>query len=559
MEYERIHKVQTGVISPSKLRLKLLGPHNHIKTEGGGNSSRTSPSKLKDLEYVKHSLLAAENSDFNEEGGLNDFTSSALHVTVPNLDAPVGKLSVEEVSNSSQGNHICSEPKDLAYKEITETGRVKIQNIPKGGAHQVRNGCDLSVIYPVKSLEEDSADYDSGHDNASSSSFEFHKGERTPHNPVFGHFSRPVPSKWNDAEKWIVNRQIMHSNLSKKTVLQSQGNRQAMVNWSRVAPEATISDQRVPIALVSDTKRLDSYHPTAQIGSEKFSFVGSYPISGPVKGINGSMDQPIISDDVRDLPRDQKEANQSSDTTTIPTVRSVSMRDMGTEMTPMTSQEPSRTGTPVGATTPIRSPNSSLPSTPRRAPAPSPVEGTTDDELGHPEGDIKRELSEKEMQLKTRREIVSLGVQLGKMNIAAWASKYEKENVNTSIKTVDAELLENIEFETRATAWEEAEKSKHAARYKREEIKIQAWESHQKAKLEAEMRRIEAQVEQMKTHAQAKMMNKLAIARQRSEEKRAAAESRRNQQAAKTSQQGEYIRQTGRIPSSNFLCCSCFP
>ena len=59
-----------------------------------------------------------------------------------------------------------------------------------------------------------------------------------------------------------------------------------------------------------------------------------------------------------------------SATTCIPppsTVRSVSMRDMGTEMTPIASQEPSRTGTPVRAT----SPNCSRPTTPRRTLGPN--------------------------------------------------------------------------------------------------------------------------------------------------------------------------------------------
>lgn len=66
---------------------------------------------------------------------------------------------------------------------------------------------------------------------------------------------------------------------------------------------------------------------------------------------------------------------------------------------------------------------------------------------------------------------------------------------------------------------------------------------------------IQAQVEQMRAQAQAKMVKKIAMARQRSEEKRAAAEARRNQQAEKTTEHVEYIRQTGRLPSSSFSCC----
>ncbi|KAJ4975014.1 hypothetical protein NE237_008188 [Protea cynaroides] len=244
-------------------------------------------------------------------------------------------------------------------------------------------------------------------------------------------------------------------------------------------------------------------------------------------------------------------------TTFIPppsTARSVSMRDMGTEMTPIASQEPSRTGTPVRATTPTRSPSSSRPSTPgRAAPASSPVE-PTDCHLDP----NKEEVSEKELQMKTRREIMALGTQLGKPNIAAWASRKEEDkDASTSLKTVPMDQQAKMVIETRAASWEEAEKAKYTARYNREEIKIQAWENHQKAKTEAEMRKIEVEVERMRGRAQDKLMNKLAAARHKAEEKRAAAEAKRNLQAAKTEEQAEYIRRTGRIPSSFTSCNWC--
>lgn len=141
------------------------------------------------------------------------------------------------------------------------------------------------------------------------------------------------------------------------------------------------------------------------------------------------------------------------------------MRDMGTEMTPIPSQEPSRTATPVGSTTPLRSPTSSIPSTPRGgAPASTPTGHITDDESQDPTKKGKMGLSEEELKLKTRREIVALGVQLGKMNIAAWASKDEKEK-NGHGDEMDAAMREQIEIEKRAAAWEEAEKSKHTARF----------------------------------------------------------------------------------------------
>lgn len=62
----------------------------------------------------------------------------------------------------------------------------------------------------------------------------------------------------------------------------------------------------------------------------------------------------------------------------------------------------------------------------------------------------------------------------------------------------------------------------------------------------------------MRALAHERLMNKLAGARHKAEEKRAAAEAKRNKQAARTAQQVEYIRKTGRIPFS-FACWSwCF-
>jgi len=60
--------MQAGIISPSKLRMKLLGPHHHRKKDGSNsNSSRTSPSRLEDAEFV-NSLLAPKNDNLDDEG-----------------------------------------------------------------------------------------------------------------------------------------------------------------------------------------------------------------------------------------------------------------------------------------------------------------------------------------------------------------------------------------------------------------------------------------------------------------------------------------------------------
>ncbi|KAK3008238.1 hypothetical protein RJ639_015214 [Escallonia herrerae] len=522
MEYERIHKAQTGMISPSKLRMKLMGPHNQKKKEGSNNnSSRTSPSKLEDSEFVKNSLL--DTGDFDEE--------------VSSVEDPPVLLSSNAVLNAGHADQNSCQPKELMARDHVNGGRVKMQQYSKADSG------NSSSVHPMRTFEDDNLDYDS---NASSSSFEFHKGERSLHNPVARSLLRHKSSKWNDAEKWIINRQNVQSNFSKKNNVPSQASRIPVMNGVRVVPDAASYDNK------SLVKRVDFCHPALQMGLEKFSFThpGPHPNSTNCESV--SIDASLQVKDLEAVNDSDLSCTRSSseEPTGVPAIRSVSMRDMGTEMTPIPSQEPSRTATPVGATTPLRSPTSSIPSTPRRG-APT---STPTDESENPTGSGKGELSEQELKLKTRKEILVLGVQLGKMNIAAWASKDEKEK-NTSADKLDMEELQRIEFEKRAAAWEEAEKCKHNARFKREEIQIQSWESQQKAKLDAEMTRIEAQVEQMRAHAQAKMVKKIAMARQRSEEKRAAAEARKKRQAEVTTAQAEYIRQTGRMPSSSFICC----
>ncbi|VAH94329.1 unnamed protein product [Triticum turgidum subsp. durum] len=107
-------------------------------------------------------------------------------------------------------------------------------------------------------------------------------------------------------------------------------------------------------------------------------------------------------------------------------------------------------------------------------------------------------------------------------------------------------------LESRAAAWDEAERAKFMARYKREEVKIQAWENHERRKAELEMKKIEMKAEQMKARAQEKLASKLATARRVAEEKRAVAEATLNEGAARTSEKADYIRRTGHLPSSFF-------
>jgi hypothetical protein len=183
MEYERIHKVQAGALSPTKLRMKLLGTHNRVRVISN-SSSRTSPSKNTEPSQAQNRLLVCDV--------------------------------LEEVSGSSDGSK-CSSAinKTEALEKDPPLDINKVEDMTKSSVQQPASS-NSSMIHPVRTIEEESNDCDSGIDNASTSSFEFHGGEKTAaQNPTSGYFSRQTSSKWNDAEKWIVNKQNVQQNISK--------------------------------------------------------------------------------------------------------------------------------------------------------------------------------------------------------------------------------------------------------------------------------------------------------------------------------------------------------
>ncbi|KAJ0462028.1 putative remorin [Helianthus annuus] len=393
----------------------------------------------------------------------------------------------------------------------------------------------------IGSQEDGYLDYDSGVDKLTALPFEFQKTERASHRKGMAPFSKQAPSKWDDAQKWIASPTSSRVKTEPAVKKTSHGNRQPVTKTV-----VEVCDQRLVPYEEPDTKLIDLSHSKEDKGHVNW------------EGDSYSKAVLMIGDSVGDseinLSRHDTSISIQNMTSVPPpsTARSVSMRDMGTEMTPIASQEPSRTGTPVRATTPSRSPNTSRSTTPERT---GPVSSTSNHSNPRLESSGNKELSEKELQLKTRREIQALGTQLGKTNIAAWASKEEAKVASDSLKD---ENTGKSAIEIRAAAWEDAEKAKYMARFKREEIKIEAWENHQKAKTEAEMRRIEVEVERMRGGAHDRLMNKLAAARHKAEEKRAAAEAKRSREAARAEEQAEYIRKTGRIPSSFSCYCWCF-
>ncbi|CAL0306380.1 unnamed protein product [Lupinus luteus] len=290
---------------------------------------------------------------------------------------------------------------------------------------------------------------------------------------------KSTPSKWDDAQKWLVGL----SKVGEKS-------------HSKNKPRNSNADD---LRLIGPVPKKEHDYLHSEKEEEKYDTT-STTTSTCISTIHYEAETKVECD----------ESIWRNNLVNTIQVQSVCFRDMGTEMTPIASQEPSRTATPITATTPAtRSPNRPGTSTLMRRG--NGFEAASEVYQGGREGSSPcKKMSEK---------------------IEGHARK-----LNPS--------------ETRAMAWDEAERAKYTARFKREEMKIQDWENHQIRKAEMEMKKLEVKAERMKALAQERLTNKVAATKRIAEEKRANAEVKLNEKALRTTEKADYIRRTGHVPSS---------
>ncbi|KAG6390657.1 hypothetical protein SASPL_148395 [Salvia splendens] len=235
---------------------------------------------------------------------------------------------------------------------------------------------------------------------ASCMSFEFKSNGLTLTRSASHHhrtsLGKPTPSKWDDAQKWLVNL--------------SRGEK----NPTKASPRNSNADDRRLIALPFPRR-------TTRVRMRRTR--------------RGRM------------PR-----------VALISLMSICVRDMGTEMTPMASQEPSRTATPIRATTPAaRSPVSSGTSTPARG-----QNGAMTVENGQP---VASPLTGEEKAL---------------MAWTCWKIKRMISLVRRILWKPEQWLGMRPSV---PNTWQE--------------VKIQAWENHQKRKAEMQMRKVEVKAERL--------------------------------------------------------------
>ncbi|PWA48114.1 Remorin, C-terminal [Artemisia annua] len=356
----------------------------------------------------------------------------------------------------------------------------------------------------------------------------------TPGRPVFSFSVTPkVPSKWNDAEKWLVSDHDQTQNnhlhgfvksadfVSRKS---SSSNTSSSSNGYGIKQQTkAVSDKKVEKASVYK----DHHNHKLAAASDSFDVLkDKFTNEVEPKFMKFECLEPLSESFLF------KEASLE-----------VKSRDIGTEMTPLGSSTTSRCPTPFKAFSPPRH------NTPASRSGPIVVmDSNTSLNIG--------ELQECHLA-KMKLEIPF------DSGVSNWSSREEEEEeISKSLRHFEMsnECRKSIS-ESRACAWEEEEKTKCCLRYQREEAKIQAWVDLQNAKAEAQSRRLEVKIQKMRSKFEEKVMRKMAIVHRKAEELRTAAQlehteqmQKATEQANKTMNQHISMHYSGQSGS-----CCCFP
>jgi len=230
-----------------------------------------------------------------------------------------------------------------------------------------------------------------------SNNSEFHKGKDVTrvshhHRTTMG---KPTPSKWDDAQKWLVGL--------------SKGEK----SHSKNKPRNSNADD---LRLIAPVPQKEHDYSSSEKEEEDSDACQDFMTTASANAISAQYET-----DAKRVECDESNwRNNIKPSESTIQVQSICFRDMGTEMTPIASQEPSRNGTPIRATTPAtRSPIHSGTSTPMRG--------------------------------QNALQVVE-GV------------KHSVEGSTSPCKRIEDQARKLSPLESRAMAWDEAERAKYMAR-----------------------------------------------------------------------------------------------
>ncbi|CAL9766476.1 unnamed protein product [Musa acuminata subsp. burmannicoides] len=371
----------------------------------------------------------------------------------------------------------------------------------------------------------------------------------TPGKPVFsfspGHLYRKnIPSKWDDAEKWLISSSCNESpaHVTKPTDSSSKSSRQHGI---------------LPQKGDSFAEKQMSFAERKDLSSPIPGFDGPVMSMDPIVPFSGASSEVLLKDKFTNNadqvypnfrysePSEEDFVTRNScfgppmeDTTAAAGICEVQRRDIGTEMTPLGSSTATRCNTPIKSSSPARH------NTPAdRSGALVPCNTCIDiSELN--------DCHFAKLKLSAQYDPI----------VSNWSTREEEEEeVSRSLRHLEISSGRTSIGVSWASAWEEEERTKSCLRYQREEAKIQAWLNLQNAKAEAQSRKLEVKIQKMRSNLEEKLMKRMAIVHRRAEEWKATAQQQHSQQLKRASEHSQKMKSqhSSRFPVNS--TCGCFP
>lgn len=139
--------------------------------------------------------------------------------------------------------------------------------------------------------------------------------------------------------------------------------------------------------------------------------------------------------------------------------------------------------------------------------------------------------------------------------VTRWSRKNKARITGKGSENVDE--WANKAVEGRCSSWDVSETARSISKVNREEAKINAWENLQKAKAEAAMRKLEMKLEKKRSSSMDKIMKKLRSAQRRAQEMRSSVLANQPHQVARASHKALSFRRRSRQMSSLSGCFTC--
>ncbi|KAF9682391.1 hypothetical protein SADUNF_Sadunf05G0104200 [Salix dunnii] len=155
-----------------------------------------------------------------------------------------------------------------------------------------------------------------------------------------------------------------------------------------------------------------------------------------------------------------------------------------------------------------------------------------------PQSDHPAQLEIREVQVDKRATVIRWSKSPGSRRIKSGQPDVVEFNPNAA--------------DAQSSSWDVSEEESNFSKLQREEAKITAWENLQKAKADAAIRKLEMKLEKKRSSSMDKIMNKLRMARMKAEEMRSSMSLRQDQQVSQKSHKIKLARLTSL--GSCFTC-----